>query len=96
MLSKSFSALADLSVSSFLHVLNSLFQPHEVPDKFKSWRERDPARESLGANREETPGREVMTKSRDRTPEGLDLKSRGNRAKQRPAPLQRDMNKVNS
>merc|ERR1711899_214687 len=55
------------------------YTPHEVPDKFKSWRERDPARESLGANREETSGREVMTKSRDRTPEGLDLKSRGNR-----------------
>lgn len=78
-------------------MLISLFQPHEVPDKFKSWRERDPARESLGANnRDETSGREVMTKSRDQTPEGFDLKSRGNRAKQRPAQLQRDMNKVNS
>ena len=67
------------------------YQPHEVPDKFKSYRGRESARDSPG-ERDQTPGRET-TKSRDQTPEG-EIKSRGSRAKQKQAPLQRDINKV--
>ena len=50
-------------------------------------------RDSPGGSRDQTPGRET-SKSRDQTPEG-ELKSRGNRAKQKQASLQRDINKVN-
>ena len=55
-----------------------LFQPHEVPDKFKSWRGRDTgsSKGSPAASRDQTPETKEECRGRKARPQGRQVPTR--------------------